>query len=254
MNGDMDRFRRELGAELKAVAYRQASPAASPSSRWRRVNPVLGLVAAGILVVVAVVGYSIARPAPAQADVFAISRIDGRFELEVVDIVTNSREVVAQLDAELGIQSEVVAVPVSDDLIGRLLAASTTGDVTPQIVRDVDGVITRIGLLEGFDGTLIITYGRRIEPGESYVMSLPNPACGELWGQTATESAARLVQIADDIRYETEDEHGISRTNVAFGDINPAYQLVDITNTDPHTIIVTYAANPALRPRHPNCQ
>jgi len=250
----MDKFRHELGAELKAAAYRQAAPAVSTPSQRRHVNPALGLVAAGILIVVAAVGYSIARPTTAQADVFAISRIDGRYVLEVVDVVTNPEEVVAQLDSELGIESELVAVPVSDDLIGRLLVASTTGDVIPQLVRDIDGVITRIILLEGFNGTLIIEYGRRIEPGESYVMSLPNPACGELWGQTATESAARLEQIADNIGYETEDERGISTTGVDFEDIDPSYRLIDITNIDPHTIIVTYAAEPTLRPRHPNCQ
>ncbi len=243
----------KLERELVAAGHRLQAKKAnkSPSRMLVRLG---GPVMAGLVLVVGFIGVGLIRqPTPASA--FKITELTNRVELEVIDIITSPQEVSQQLINELDLPSELYSVPVHPDLVGQIISAGTTGDSAPVYQTQPDGTVDIITLDEGFNGILIIEYGRAAELDEIYKATVPNPLCSQLWGQTLEQSLPVIEEQVGNIQFETIDQRQATDTDVEVDSVDPTYGLTDVTNLSSNSVIVTYSANPANQPRtHPNCQ
>jgi hypothetical protein len=259
MTGDLRGFKDELRDELVAAAYRERAArratARSPrpvQRRWKP-SPVLLATTAAMVMLGALATTTLLPADPAGADVFAITVIEDRVELAVIDIVVDPGAVVEQVADEAGVDAELVAVPVVSALEGEILGtASRGGEVAPELTRDANGVISHITLPAGFDGKLYIEYGRKAEPGELYRYPVTDESCARLWGQTPAESRAEVDELAASVIYE--QVNASEGAGVPFSDLAPDSQLVEIFYVSDDTIIVTYASDIDRQPRHPACE
>lgn len=249
---DLENYQHRLGRELVAAAHRQQQPVGSARSRVP--NSVILAVAATVIAV-ALLGLGTLRPQPAAAEVFVITQLEDEVRLDVIDIITDPTEVETQLADELGLEAELMAIPASPDLEGKIVATGSSGDgnVIIEVAFDADDAIEQIILPEGFNGDLLIEYGRRAEPDEFYEATTTAPVCGDLWASTPAEAHDQLRQLASEIRYETVDKDNNITTDVPLDRIDPSYLLIDITYLSSDQALVTYAANLDARPKHPNC-
>ena len=123
-----------------------------------------------------------------------------------------------------------------------------------QAVFGDDGRAERFVLPREIDGQLSIHYGRHAQPGEDYDVTITSPVCHELWAQTPRQAAARLAELADNIRYNTVDSDYRHEPDVTPDDIDPGHRLVDIMFLSQDELLVVYAAHlDALGANRPQC-
>ncbi len=140
-------------------------------------------VAAAVLAAVVAV-WQRAQPAVA----FDIVDLEGGVRVEVIDLITDPELATRQLEAA-GLRATLTGVPVSEGLIGRVVAAGATGTATVAVTTDSTGVIVFdvVGL-----GSLNIEYGRRAIEGE------------ESSGTNSVQCQAWRGQLIDDVRDDIE--------------------------------------------------
>lgn len=255
MTNNLDDFKRELGQELVAAATRRL-PAGKRRQRpfGLAMRPLAAVAGFVVVAMTAVIAIGLARPEPASAQVFEITRTDGNIVIAVVDIVDDPQEAITQLQLEANIDAEIFALPVPTELVGQIIGIGSSGDIAADTERTADGTISKIVVPENFDGALLIEYGRPAEPDEFYAGSLPDTVCAELWSKTPGETIDRIQEISSVQRFEAVDERNVTNTNVSFESIDPTYRLTRISFLSRDVVIVTYAANVDRQPRHRNCQ
>lgn len=247
---NLDDYQERLGRQLVAAAYRKRQQAETGRSGVPRL---LILAVVVLVVAVATVGLIAIPLRPAAADVFVITRLEDEVQLAVVDIITDPAEVESQLENELNLTTELRAIPVPPQLEGKIIATGSTGDVSPEVTFDVDSTIEQIILPEGFNGDLLIEYGRKSQSDEPYEATTTDPICSELWARTLAETKTRLAKLAVTVRYETIDTDGFATIDVSASQIDPSYRLIDIAYLATDEVLVTYAGDLDVRPIHPNC-
>lgn len=256
---DLKKFEHDLGRELVGAAYRERATARQhrPAFARRRLIPVFAIAAVLLLATVTVADL----PGPfdsseAVAEVFVITVLEDRIELDVVDIVTDPSEVQDQLRNELGLEAEVFAVASDPQLVGQVSLLGTSGDVAPQMEFNPSGTVDRVILPAGFEQSVVIEYGREAAPGELYVMTVTSPLCAQFFGETLEATVDEVSALATQIRYQAIDERGAVAVDPAPETIPGDYILVNIFALSDDSYIVAYAIdNPDRpeRPTHPNC-
>lgn len=254
MTQDLSDFEQQLGQELRAAAYRriEARDRRPQAQRWFAV-PVTALAAIAVLALAVFVIDDI-RPEPASAHPFKIIRLANEIHLEIIDLVTDPKAAEAELEEELGIDIEFVAVPAPPELLNEVVGSIGTGNAIPAVVFDESGRSERIILPRAIDGKLTIQYGRETQPGERYIYNVTSPICRDLWTQTPHESTERINALADSVRYDTIDSDYNSHSDVPLRGIDPTYRLIDTLFLSQDELLVVYAAHlDALGTNRPNC-
>ncbi len=241
MTNDLSDFEQQLGQELRAAAYRRLAPS-DAQTPFRRAHPILlGLLAAVTLVIAAFVITEI-QPQPAAAHPFKVIFLEDEIQLEIVNLVENPRTAESELQEELGIDIEFIAVPAPLELLNEVIGAMSTGTTNPRVVVD-ESSNSKIVLPQEIDGTLIIQYGREARSGERYLYTVTSSICRELWATTPQESFARLSQLAEFIRYDIIDSNYNYRSEVSLSEINPDYRLIDAIFLSDDELLVAFAAH-----------
>ena len=250
MTHDLSDFEHQLGRELEAAARRRIQARGS-----RRRNRVLLTATAAIAVLaVAALVLSSLRAHPAAAHPFRIVYLDEEIHLEIVDLVEDPHAAERQLQDELGIDVELVALPAPPELVDQVVGAASSGTTAALVIFDDAGRTERIVLPRRVDGTLTIHYGRDARPGEHYHVNITSPACRELWATTPQQAAARLAELADRIRYDTIDPDHRQASDVAPAEIDPHYRLIDIVFLAQDEALVVFSARlDALGTDRPIC-
>ena len=254
MTHDISDFERQLGQELKAAGYRrlQARSSNLQARRWRPAALTAAVAAATLVAVLAFAGL---RPQAATAHLFRVVYLDNEIRLDVIDVVEDPRSAEQQLHDELGVAVEFVAQPAPPELVDQVVAVSSTGTTNVQPVFGDDGRAESFVLPREIDGQLSIHYGRQAHPGEDYAVTVTSPLCHELWAQTPQQTAARLAELSDNIRYNTVDPDYRHEPDVTPDDIDPGYRLVDIMYLSQDQLLVVYAAHlDALGANRPQCR
>ena len=254
MTQDLSDFERQLGQELRAAAYRriEARNSKAPANLWLSVS----LATTAVVAVIALAAFVLAdiRPQPASAHPFKIIHLDNEIQLEIIDVVKEPRAAEQELQEELGIDIEFVTVPAPPELLHEVLGASSTGTTSTKVVFDDAGRSERIILPKTIDGKLTIQYGREAQQGEDYLYLATSPICRDLWGKTPQQTAARLSELANSVRYDTFDSNYDSDSDIDFADIDPAYRLIDIKFQAKDKLLVRYSPHlDALGANRPNC-
>jgi hypothetical protein len=250
---DLIAFRDQLGRELVAAARRRQGYGRVSGGRWPAIAAA-GVVATAALVVTVVLVGGLVRTDPVSADVLAIGVVDTEVQIEVVSIVQDPDRVEAQLWSELGLDAELVAVPVPPELEGSIVAISSEGTVTPELVVGDDRAVDRAVLPRGFTGFLIVEFGRRAEPGEAYEATTTDPICRELWGRSSDQVAATIAASSSSVRYETLDLANNITVDASPGEIPDDFKVVDVVYLSEDQLLVTLAADLDSIPRHSNCR
>ena len=155
---------------------------------------------------------------------------------------------------EFGIDIAFEAVPAPPELLNEVMGVISTGTMSAEVVFDEAGSSKTIILPQEIDGKLIFHYGRQAVPGERYLYGATSPICREIWAQTPEESAQRVSQLADTIRYDMIDSDYNYHSEVSFTEINRNYRLIDTTFLSDKELLVRYAAHlDALGTDRPNC-
>lgn len=254
MTQDISDFERQLGQELRAAAYRriEARDTRSAANRWFAL-PATGL-AAVVVLALAAFAFVDFQAQPASAHPFKIIRLVNEIHLEIIDLVKDPRAAEEELEEELGIDIEFVAVPAPPELLNEVRGVISTGTTTATVIFDEAGRSERIILPKEIDGKLIIQYGREALPGERYLFNVTSPICRELWGQTPGESLVHIGTLAPDVRYDTIDSGYIYRSDTAPQGINAEHRLIDTLFLSRDELLVVYAAHlDALGANRPNC-
>ncbi len=254
MTHDLSEFEEQLGGELRAAAYRriEARDSRTPA---RRLYPIL-IGALATVAVVAIAAFVLAeiRPRPVVAQPFKIIYLEHEIHLEIVDLVNDPRAAEQELQEELGIDITFEAVPAPPELLNQVSGSFSTGSTNVEVVFDEAGHSKQIILPQQIDGELIIQYGRPALPGERYIYGITSPICTEVWAQTPEESAQRIPQLADTIRYDTFDSDYNYHSEVSFTEIDRDYRLIDTIFLSDNELLVRFAAHlDALGPDRPNC-
>lgn len=254
MTYDISDFEERLGRELRAAAYRriEARDSRTPA---RRLYPIL-IGALATVAVVAMAAFVLAeiRPRPVAAHPFKIIYLEDEIHLEIVDAVDDPRAAEQELREELGIDVAFEAVPAPPELLNQVSGSFSTGTTNIDVVFDEAGRSKTIILPQQIDGELIIQYGRPALPGERYLYSITSPICREVWAQTPEESAQRVAQYADTIRYDTFDADYNYHSEVSFTEIDRTYRLIDTIFWSDNELLVRYSAHlDAHGTDRPNC-
>lgn len=253
MTHDISDFERQLGRELRAAGYRRLQ-ARSPDLQIRRWRPVALTAAVATATLVAVLAFAGLRPPAATAHPFKVVYLEDEIRLDVIDVVEDPRSAEQELQDELGVDVEFVALPAPPELVDQVVSVSSTGTTDVQPVFGDDGRAERFVLPREIDGRLSIHYGRQAQPGEDYDVTITSPVCHELWAQTPQQAAARLAELSDNIRYTTVDSDYRHESDVTPDDIDPGYRLVDIMFLSQDELLVVYAAHlDALGASRPEC-
>ena len=254
MTNDLSDFEEQLGGELRAAAYRriEARNSRTPASR---LYPIL-IGALATVAVVAIAAFVLVeiRPRPVAAHPFKIIYLEHEIQLEIVDLVNDPRAAERELQEELGIDITFEAVPAPPELLNHVSGSFSTGSTNIEVEYDEAGSSKQIILPQEIDGKLIIYYGRQALPGERYIFGVTSPICREVWAQTPEESAPRVSQLADTIRYDTFDSDYNYHSEVSFTEIDPNYRLIDTMFQSDNELLVVFAAHlDALGTDRPNC-
>lgn len=255
MTRGLDDFQAELQSQLVTAGYRQRQARLS-QAKGTRLGPVGLRVLAGLVMLVAVVGVGLTVLSPANkvaADVFVIRPLGESVEIDVVELVDNPQEVVAQLRDELGLTAYVQAVPVSPPLVGRIVAFGSVGGDLIEVVLSEDAGVQTIILQEGFAGDLRIEYGRRGASGEAYLASGSGLYCSAVYGLTPEKSLPKLEALGLMLRFETIDAEFRGQTNVAVQDIPADWVVAETIELSDVSAIVTFAPNLEILPRAKDC-
>lgn len=254
MTDDLSDFEKQLGQELRAAAYRriEARNSKAPANRWLSVS----LATTAVIAVIALAAFVLAdiRPQPASAHPFKIIHLENEIQLEIIDLVKDPRVAEQELQEELGIDVEFVAVPAPPELLNEVLGASSTGTTSTKAIFDDTGHSERIILPKTIDGKLTIQYGREAQPGEDYLYLATSPICRDLWGKTPQQTAALLAELANSIRYDTFDSNYDYHSDIDFADIDSDYLLIDMKFQSKDKLLVRYSAHlDALGTQRRNC-
>ena len=184
----MTTFFDRLGDELDAAARRPPRRPAAPL-----------LAAAAAVVAVAALGFAVARPEPASADV-DVSVRGGLVHLRLVD-AEHDPEAIEAAAAGAGLDVAVEAVPAGPSQVGRFLMLEQRGE-RPGELRplDADGdTFAGFVLPVGWDGTLQLRVGRPARAGEGYVTFTNAESAGEPLACTGIGGAtpAEALEILD---------------------------------------------------------
>lgn len=251
MTHDISDFERQLGQELRAAGYRRLQARGSDLQvrRWRPAALTAAVAAATLVAVLAFAGL---RPPAATAHPFKIVYLEDEIRLDVIDVVDDPRSAERELQDELGVEVEYVALSAPPELVDQIVSVSSTGTTNVQPVFGDDGRAERFVLPREIDGQLSIHYGRQAQPGEGYDVTITSPVCHELWAQTPRQ--ARLAELSDNIRYDTVDSDYRHESDVKPDDIDPGYRLVDVMFLSQDQLLVVYAAHlDALGASRPEC-
>ena len=254
MTQDLSDFEEQLGKELRTAAYRRVEARGSRTPA-RRLYPLL-IGALATVAVVAIAAFVLAeiRPRPVAAHPFRIVYLEHGIHLEIVDVVSDPRAAEQELQEELGIDITFEAVPAPPELLNQVSGSFSTGSTNIEVEFDAAGRSKTIILPQQIDGELIIQYGRPALPGERYIYGITSPICREVWAQTPEESAQRILQLADTIRYDTFDSDYNYHSEVPFTEIDPDYRLIDTMFWSDNELLVIYSAHlDALGTERPNC-
>ena len=254
MTQDLSDFEEQLGKELRDAAYRRVE-ARDSRIRTTRLYPVLvGALVTAVVVVIAAFVLEGVQPRPVAAQPFKIVILEHETHLEIVDVVSDPRAAEHELREELGIDITFEAVPAPPELLNQVSGSFSTGSTNIDVELDEAGRSKRIILPQQIDGELIIQYGRQSLPGERYTYSITSPICREVWAQSPEESAHRIPQLADTIRYDTLDSDYNYHSEVSFTEIDPNYRLIDTMFQSDNELLVVFAAHlDALGTDRPNC-
>ena len=253
MTHDISDFEQQLGRELKAAGYRrlQARSSSLQVRRWRPVALTAAVAAATLVAVLALAGL---RPSEATAHPFKVVYLEDEIRLEVIDVVEDPHSAEQELQDELGVDVEFVALAAPPELVDQVVSVSGTGTTNVRPVFGDDGRAERFVLPREIDGQLSIHYGRQAQPGEDYDVTITSPVCHELWAQAPRQAAARLAELSDNIRYNTVDSDYKHESDVTPDDFDPGYRLVDIMFLSQDELLVVYAAHlDALGASRPEC-
>lgn len=169
--------RERLRAELDAAAHRLAGqqPRSRPDRRW----PNRVLVAAVVVAALTTVAV-FARPDPAAANTFTVSRQGRDVVITVVGTVDDPAEARAEL-AEAGIKAVMVDHPVPPSLVGTVLSISSPdADVD---TADGGGLrVRQARFVSSSELSVVVGYGRPAAPDETYAFTEPPPGCADLVG------------------------------------------------------------------------
>ncbi len=254
MTQDLSDFEEQLGKELRTAAYRRVEARGSRTPA-RRLYPLL-IGALATVAVVAIAAFVLAeiRPRPVAAHPFRIVYLEHEIHLEIVDVVSDPRAAEQELQEELGIDITFEAVPAPPELLNQVSGSFSTGSTNIEVEFDAAGRSKTIILPQQIDGELIIQYGRPALPGERYIYGITSPICREVWAQTPEESAQRILQLADTIRYDTFDSDYNYHSEVPFTEIDPDYRLINTMFWSDNELLVIYGAHlDALGTDRPNC-
>ena len=254
MTQDLSDFEEQLGKELRTAAYRRVEARGSRTPA-RRLYPLL-IGALATVAVVAIAAFVLAeiRPRPVAAHPFRIVYLEHEIHLEIVDVVSDPRAAEQELQEELGIDITFEAVPAPPELLNQVSGSFSTGSTNIEVEFDAAGRSKTIILPQQIDGELIIQYGRPALPGERYIYGITSPICREVWAQTPEESAQRILQLADTIRYDTFDSDYNYHSEVPFTEIDPTSRLINTMFWSDNELLVIYGAHlDALGTDRPNC-
>ena len=254
MTHDLSDFEEQLGRELRAAAYRRVEARDSKTRATRLYPALIGALATVAVVVIAAFVLAEVRPRPVAAQPFKIIYLEHEIQLEIVDLVNDPRAAEQELQEELGIDVTFEAVPAPPELLNQVSGSFSTGSTNIEVEYDEAGRSKRIILPQQIDGELIIQYGRPALPGERYIYGITSPMCREVWAQTPEESAQRVSQFADTIRYDMFDSDYNYHSEVSFTEIDRNYRLIDTIFLSDNELLVRYSAHlDALGTDRPNC-
>ena len=131
-------------------------------------------------------------------------------------------------------------------LAGRILTVETSDSEVSFTIASTG--VSEIVLDEDFEGTLAIEFGSTAE-------SLPETYCAALWGRTAADTIDFVDASARVVRYQVLGDDLNVREVADADDVDPDYQLAEITLLDGgDTAVVLYAADLSVLPRTLECQ
>ncbi len=252
---ELQKFKDDLERELVAAAHRRNLAAAATSARNKQLKPILAVTLAMGAITLGVFGIPMVLDStPAAADAIAITQLQDRVEIRVIDVVNDPGTVAAKLEDELGIRADMLPVPAPPELIGRVNAVGNIGPVEPEVKVSSDGQVELVTLPVGFSGILIIEYGRRAAPGETYIPTVTDTRCAQLFGLTPSSSFEQLEGLEGSLRFETVNADGQVGVDVDPQTIPDHYQLTDLMALSSNSYLVTFSEDPGTEQVHPNCR
>ena len=191
----VDRLEHQLRA-ASARNIQQAGVSSSADRSWGR-----GLAyAAVVLLLVGAVALWPGGQDSVAADVFDIQQRGTSVEVTVIELIDNGDEALEEL-SEAGLEVEVVMVPVSPSLVGRLVGVHSLDGGDLDLVS-VDGVAVESFVIEVGAGRLMIEIGETAEGDETYLFSQEPALCVALAGpQSARDVRDALGGSAHEIRW-----------------------------------------------------
>lgn len=254
MTQSVSDFEQQLGRELRAAGYRrlQGRRLSLRTRQWR--PAALTAAAVAVVLVAAVLASAGLRPRPAAAHPFRIVHLSDEVRLHVVEVVTDPGAAARSLHDELGIDVEFVALPAPPELVGHVVALSSTGTTVADPVYDDAGRAEQFVLPRQVDGRLSVHYGREAHPGENYQVNITAPVCRELWAMTPQQTAASLAGLADEVRYDTIDAGYSYSSDVALDEVDADYRLIEVMFLAQDRLLTVYSAHlDALGADRPEC-
>lgn len=187
-------------------------------------------VAAAVLAAVVAV-WQRAQPVVA----FDIVEFEGGVRVEVIDLITDPELATRQLEAA-GLRATLTGVPVSEGLIGRVVAAGATGTATVAVTTDSTGVIVFdvVGL-----GSLNIEYGRRAIEGEESSATTSSVQCQAWRGQLIDDVRDDIERVVPVVRWHLLDTMATSLEDVAEPPAGTYVQ--DVMTLDLESVLIVLA-------------
>lgn len=255
MSNDLTDFEEKLGEELRMAAYRRLENRASKASiRRPALSGALAAVAVFVLIGLAVLVPTVARPQQAFSSPFEPIILEDEIRLKVVDVIKDPRATEQQLYEELGIVIRFLPEPVPPALVNDVIGGILYDRSTYDFETDDEGRVKTVILSKEVPGHVTIYYGRAANPGERYIATKTSVICKDFWAQTPQESAQRISKIAETVRYDTMDAAYNYHSGIPFDEIDPNYRLIDISYMSDREVIVIYSAHlDALGRERRNC-
>jgi hypothetical protein len=176
----------ETPAPVGDLADRRGSRRRS-SGRWFAAAAVVVAVVAGGI------GFAGTGTRDVAAEVEAIIR-DGWVQVRLIDVESRPEEI-EEAARSVGLDLDVVEVPVGPGQVGKFVSMSSDG-APPDFRRvGVDGsTYTGFRVPVGFDGSFTVNVGRVARPGEQWATTSPGSAaigdrCDDLIGETVAAAA-----------------------------------------------------------------
>jgi hypothetical protein len=238
---DTTEFPTMLRAQLVTAAHRRRD-------RRRRTTAAVA-AAACVLAAVAVVGALGATSDPAAAGVDVVVA-DGVATVRLVDVEYRPGYIEQEI-REVGLDVDIVAVPVGPSNVGRFVG--DTGDA-PELTRvDADGPsFAGFALPVDWPGSLELQVGRPAEHGEPYAYASDAYATGEplscqgMYGRTAEDAVALLDDLGLEASFLPYAE-GVSLPLLTPGEVAATpqrmWRVSDAHATSPERVVLVITAD-----------